>query len=47
MLALGADGRFIGALSASEGAHPIPGHEGLTLDLDALWTELDRWPDEE
>jgi hypothetical protein len=39
---LGTDGRYAIALTASEGAHPVPGCEGLTLDLDSLWAELDR-----
>jgi Uma2 family endonuclease len=43
---LGSDGRYTLTLSASAGAHPVPGCEGLTLDLDALWTEVDRLPDD-
>ena len=39
-----ADGRYTLALSAAEGAHAIPGCEGLVLDLDALWAEADRLP---
>jgi len=42
---LGSDERYTLTLSASAGAHPVPGCEGLTLDLDALWTEVDRLPD--
>jgi Uma2 family endonuclease len=45
VLELGADGRYAIALTASEGVHPVPGCEGLTLDLDALWAEIDRLPD--
>ncbi len=45
ILELGADGRYAIALTASEGAHPVPGCDGLTLDLDALWAEIDRLPD--
>jgi Uma2 family endonuclease len=45
ILELGADGRYAIALTAAEGAHPVPGCEGLTLDLDALWAEIDRLPD--
>lgn len=40
---LGTDGRYARALGATEGAlEAIPGCEGLTLDLDALWQEIDR-----
>jgi Uma2 family endonuclease len=42
ILELGADGRYAIALTASVGAHPVPGCDGLTLDLDALWAEIDR-----
>lgn len=45
ILELGADGRYALALTASDGAHRVPGCEGLTLDLDALWAEIDRLPD--
>jgi Uma2 family endonuclease len=45
ILELGADGRYALALTASEGTHRVPGCEGLTLDLDALWAEIDRLPD--
>ena len=44
---LGADGRYTVALSAAEGAYPVPGCEGLTLDLDDLWAAGDRLPDDE
>lgn len=40
---LGADGRYAIALTASGGTHPVPGCDGLTLDLDALWAEIDRF----
>jgi Uma2 family endonuclease len=47
ILELGADQRYTIALAASFGVHPVPGVEGLTLDLDALWAEVDALPDEE
>ncbi|MEZ4339416.1 MAG: Uma2 family endonuclease [Sandaracinaceae bacterium] len=40
---LGADGRYTRALGAAEGqVGEIPGCEGLMLDLDELWTAIDR-----
>jgi Uma2 family endonuclease len=41
------DGRFVEILAESFGSHPVKDLPGLTLDLDALWRELDRWPDGE
>ena len=39
----GADGRYVLALSASGGVQTdVPGCEGLILDLDALWAQVDR-----
>jgi Uma2 family endonuclease len=42
---LGADGRYTVALSAADGAHPVPGCEGLVLDLDEVWAAGDRLPE--
>jgi Uma2 family endonuclease len=40
---LGADGRYARARSATSGTvQEIPGCEGLVVDLDALWAEVDR-----
>lgn len=43
VLVLDDDGRFVEVLAAAEGSHPVPGCEGLELELDALWGELERW----
>jgi Uma2 family endonuclease len=42
ILKLGEDGHYAHALDAAEGTIAVPGCEGLTLDLDALWRELDE-----
>lgn len=40
---LGGDGRYVKALGAAEGVvTDVPGCEGLTIDLDALWREASR-----
>lgn len=42
ILRLGADGHYVHVLDGGEGMLEVPGFEGLTLDLDALWRELDE-----
>lgn len=42
ILRLGEDGHYAHALDASEGTVEVPGCEGLALDLDALWGNLDK-----
>lgn len=39
---LSGEQRYARVLAAGEGAVTVPGFEGLALDLDALWAELDR-----
>jgi Uma2 family endonuclease len=47
ILELGSDGRYIHALDLSAGTSPIVGCEGLELDLDDLWREVERAEREE
>jgi Uma2 family endonuclease len=42
ILKLGEDGHYIHAVDAAEGTIEVPGCEGLMLDLDALWRDLDE-----
>ena len=42
---LHADGRHVILLAAAEGSHAVAGCEGLVVDLDALWADVDRLPD--
>ncbi len=43
ILELGADRRYVVALSATSGiVDPVPGCQGLVLDLDDLWQTVDR-----
>ncbi|MGK4005094.1 Uma2 family endonuclease [Sorangium sp. So ce1036] len=44
---LGPDGRYARARAAAEGKLVVPGLEGLELDLDALWAEVERLPGDE
>jgi Uma2 family endonuclease len=40
---LGADRRYVRACSATQGTvQQVPGCEGLVVDVDALWVEVDR-----
>ena len=40
--ALAASGRYELSAAASDGSVAIPGCEGLTLDLDAMWRYVDE-----
>jgi Uma2 family endonuclease len=42
ILKLGEEGHYAHALDSAEGTIDVPGCDGLTLDLDALWRELDE-----
>ena len=43
ILELGPDGRYVHTLGATSGViDPVPGCEGLVLDLDELWETVDR-----
>ena len=43
VLELGQDGRYVQALIVADGiVVAVPGCEGLTLDVDALWAEVDE-----
>lgn len=34
-------------VAAAEGSHPVPGCDGLVVDLTAMWSEIDRLPDDD
>lgn len=34
-------GRYVDALSVSEGRHAVPAMDGLVIDVDALWARID------
>ena len=42
ILELQAGGRYLSVLGASQGAFDVPGCDGLRLDLDALWGQIER-----
>jgi len=43
ILELGPDRRYVHALGATSGViESVPGCEGLRIDLDALWDEVER-----
>lgn len=42
ILRLGDDGHYVHALDADQGTVEVPGCEGLALDLDSLWREIDE-----
>ena len=42
ILELGPDGRYVRALGASTGRIDVPGCEALQIDLDEIWSEIDR-----
>jgi Uma2 family endonuclease len=43
ILELGSDGRYVHAVDVTSGAiEPVPGCPGLTVDVDALWAEVER-----
>jgi Uma2 family endonuclease len=47
IFSLGANGKYVCELGASEGVvGAVPGCNGLSLDLDELWREIDRLEDE-
>jgi Uma2 family endonuclease len=43
ILKLGAQGRYEHLLGATEGQVEIPGCDGFVLDLDAAWSEIERF----
>jgi Uma2 family endonuclease len=47
VLELGEGGWYTHALDAAEGVVAVPGCEGLTLDLSAIWREIDELIEEE
>jgi Uma2 family endonuclease len=42
ILELGGSGHYVVVCTAADGKVAVPGCEGLTLDLDDLWREIDR-----
>lgn len=42
MLRLGSEGQYVHERSVGEGQIDVPGFEGLTLDVSALWADADE-----
>lgn len=48
ILELDARGRYVHVVDATGGViDPVPGCDGLSLEVDALWREVDALPDED
>jgi len=48
ILELGPDGRYVRAFAGADGTlEHVPGLPGLSLDLDAMWAEVDDLPADE
>jgi Uma2 family endonuclease len=47
ILGLGDDGHYVHVVDAAEGVVEVPGCEGLSLDLDALWREVEESVEDE
>ena len=45
-MAVSPDNSWLAVAGGADGSLEVPSHEGLTLDLDDLWGELDRLGDE-
>ena len=47
ILELGDDGRYVHTQAASDGQVQVAGFDGLTLDLAALWAEVEEFLSED